>query len=859
MRLIDFITANDKEKLIVTNSTSNVEKMIREINKKGTIISNVKVKSITQLVKEVVTNNLAKNGIFKSIDIIDSLAVQYLISTIVKKYSFIPEECLCDSLISEFVGLMNQIRAGKQKDEYINSNSGKIYEIKNVIKEYEEILATKEVDDYISLLNKAISYSECFNDEASVGLLVFEELTYLEKMFIDGYFNSVTHIDYRSVDGNVTFEFAKCYGKSNEVNRIIDEITSKKLPLSEVAIYYSNEMIEPALRGLLRSNGIDYRITSSYKASSDSLVQILKTIFNWAKNNYEYYLLEKLFLNSHFGVKSTNDDSVVIDNMYQRFVKGINSGIYWGIERYTNFSEEQLKNLDNDIKNLFESFNDLYVGFDKDSVKVSDLLEGTVNLVNEYYYDPDCRSLGKINSLIRSCKQFDITYSLDEALEYLINQLESLTISDEIAYNAVNCVKFTSNVEVLDRRYNYIIGLADKQFTVKTIESNILTDQEIGEVIDSNYGAVYFAKNNEIIHREIIDNTIATLSDGLISISYSNSDPQTDSELSPSSYFTKLSKLADEVKEYGSYPDIINSNIENKWVSEPLEIPDISTNHLTMSASRLNTLVTCPLEYYYSYIKKLDSIEYTKFDNSTWLAVNERGTIVHNTLENYMNTLFVGKKGPDKLDDKVLKASFEKAVNDMLAIKPCPNKKVFQAEKYEMLKGIEWYLYNFHYEMASKENNWQVYACELDMGKDPNCVITSPDKSLSLKITGIIDRVDFDGENYRIADYKSGKYKSKNDEVKKGHTYQHTLYVAGLKKMLKKNVTSFSYDFPFDEGHSKLVIDNVSDIDNLPIDVWEKIKKVYIDKDYSVDKCNNSYCKFRKVCKLLTQKGEEDE
>jgi len=116
MKLIDFVKKTNNNKLIVTDNSNDVTKMIRIANKEIGMISKVKVVTLEDLAKEIIINNFAKEGKVELIETIDNSVASYLVGTIASRNHFIPKECLCDSWYGEILTIINQIRSGKQTD-----------------------------------------------------------------------------------------------------------------------------------------------------------------------------------------------------------------------------------------------------------------------------------------------------------------------------------------------------------------------------------------------------------------------------------------------------------------------------------------------------------------------------------------------------------------------------------------------------------------------------------------------------------------------------------------------------------------------------------------------------------------------
>ncbi len=207
-----------------------------------------------------------------------------------------------------------------------------------------------------------------------------------------------------------------------------------------------------------------------------------------------------------------------------------------------------------------------------------------------------------------------------------------------------------------------------------------------------------------------------------------------------------------QIKEYILSPPLIEEKISELVVSKNDEILGQVKQHLKqgLSASALNTYLSCSLDYYFKYILKLkekDTVE-EKIEDSTL------GTIIHNCLESLykpiVNQLIdkIALKGAiDKLDS-VLMLEFEKALH----VKPTNgiNKLSFEVAKQLIVNLI-------NYDLKTIENGNEIYLVGLEVPFEQSISLNnaiSVNQTISLK--GKIDRIDKLNGKKRIIDYKTG-------------------------------------------------------------------------------------------------------
>lgn len=173
-----------------------------------------------------------------------------------------------------------------------------------------------------------------------------------------------------------------------------------------------------------------------------------------------------------------------------------------------------------------------------------------------------------------------------------------------------------------------------------------------------------------------------------------------------------------------------------------------------ISASAMNTFLTCPLDFYYRYIVGLREDDEVEED----VEVSTFGTLVHETLEElYLS--FIGKQVTAS-DVQQMKSDYAEVLTSRFA-------KQFNHNKESYLTGKNY----ISYQIASKQvANFLDFECvniqqhadkalcikALEQRLEGDITILYQGESIPVRINGVMDRIDQWGDESRIVDYKTG-------------------------------------------------------------------------------------------------------
>ncbi|MCL2813432.1 MAG: exodeoxyribonuclease V subunit gamma [Oscillospiraceae bacterium] len=202
---------------------------------------------------------------------------------------------------------------------------------------------------------------------------------------------------------------------------------------------------------------------------------------------------------------------------------------------------------------------------------------------------------------------------------------------------------------------------------------------------------------------------------------------------------------------------------------------------LHMSSTKLDTYVNCPFSYFCRYVLEL------RPESNPKMQMNDIGRFIHKILEIFMRKIRDENIGFQDISDKYIKDEAEGIIDDYLStiIKDYE----FKTDRFIYLlkrlnKTVFEIIQNLRDEFMTCDFVPADFELEISDRKSENSVepiqINIPNKG-SLKVTGIIDRVDIykSGKNVyiRIVDYKTGAKKFNLSDILAGINLQMFVYL----------------------------------------------------------------------------------
>ena len=256
--------------------------------------------------------------------------------------------------------------------------------------------------------------------------------------------------------------------------------------------------------------------------------------------------------------------------------------------------------------------------------------------------------------------------------------------------------------------------------------------------------------------------------------------------------------------------------------------PYVNSN-IVLSASGLELLAGCPFRYFLNYILGISKPEELEYDPSQWLNPLQRGTLLHEIFQSFMEKLREkGEKTDPVKHLSLIQKIADRCIQNMREEIPPPSEGIFNHEKREILESLQVFLAAEH----SRTYPVEPILFEAAFGMSPSRKIKEQTRKTIegieepveipiegkniLRIRGKIDRVDRIGQNlYRVVDYKTGNYANYEDLIcfGRGQTLQHVLYSIAAECILKKlkldetpKVVKSGYYFPTRRGEGREIL-----------------------------------------------------
>ena len=239
-----------------------------------------------------------------------------------------------------------------------------------------------------------------------------------------------------------------------------------------------------------------------------------------------------------------------------------------------------------------------------------------------------------------------------------------------------------------------------------------------------------------------------------------------------------------------------------------------------MSATALQTIGKCPLQYFYQRVLRLRPPDDVEVDPTRWLNALEFGTLLHDVLFEFVGALIADDHWPPEpaRDLPRMAAIVEAQAAATRRRVPPPGEDAYRRQRGELGHNGE----IFVNEQALRAGTGRPVYLETSIGMPTELRgtdIDAPDPvAIALPgggtIRGVarIDRIDRDGNAFVVYDYKSGSYTrvyDPGDPFQQGRVVQHVLYMvvaeAALRSQLDPaaDVEGFRFLFPGVRTHGR--------------------------------------------------------
>ncbi len=229
-----------------------------------------------------------------------------------------------------------------------------------------------------------------------------------------------------------------------------------------------------------------------------------------------------------------------------------------------------------------------------------------------------------------------------------------------------------------------------------------------------------------------------------------------------------------------------------------------------MSASRLEDLAACPHRYFLKHVLKVRPPEAPSEEPGRWLTPLEFGSLLHDVLREFMQTL--ADRGERVADDRhaaLLEEILESHIERMREEVPVKWDAAYRADRARLRRGLRIFLHE-----ESRRNVEPVgFEVSFGLGRTDGLSRAEPvelrlSDRVRLALRGSIDRVDRTPDGFEVWDYKSGSSFDfdEADLLTAGRRLQWALYAYALEQILEEEgenarVVRAGYFFTNDREH----------------------------------------------------------
>ena len=273
-----------------------------------------------------------------------------------------------------------------------------------------------------------------------------------------------------------------------------------------------------------------------------------------------------------------------------------------------------------------------------------------------------------------------------------------------------------------------------------------------------------------------------------------------------------------------------------------------------VSPSRLESLGTCGLRYYYRYVLGIRPPDIPEFDPEVWLDPRNRGSLLHEVYEVVLSE--ARERGIE-----VLSSEFESLAQQKLqmacfkwrGLVPPPSNTVYDREVIELRADVAAFC------SMCREDGAKWTDLELSFGTEDRQPVLVPLLNGRVKLQGRIDRVDEAADGSAVViDYKTGSpapYRGVSFEG--GRRLQHYLYAIAVEQLTGRKVTKMEYRFPTARADNAIV-----DYDVASLTAGRDLISALLDNAAAGrflptdERADCTWCDFRTCCRVATVKNE---
>jgi len=834
MLLKDYLNSKEnKRRILIVSDLSKGHALLRKHEATtGNMVHNVTCMTLAQLANQIWLYMQAENGYAKQTRLLDGPEAMMLFRSVIfnnlEKLRYFNDENMMDFVMTEeLFQKANLVRGNGWNGSEEGTENARVSDLKLLISEYENCLAKENLLDTVALYRCVIARMKEWEELSAELLDIFgAELSYLveeterftgvQREFLEllrngaGY--AVELYDRNLSPGTLTeckekAEFFKGYGTFNEANYVANDMMSKELPYGSVEVLYSSVSQLPAISAALQGNGIPMRVVSDRPAGDNPYLAMAKRILVWAADDFSEKALEAVLAcpvacvmvagengderNTLGGGRYFDHILVPRNRREQSFTLG------WGYERNLEFVRQERMQEDAEkrapLLDMHAALLDIFGESGKAYGAANEVQPVTVYrklvcflenyTVKSAEYAVGIDGLRRISDAVEFEKR---RMPLSAVLEFLEALIKDISVRDSESADAVT-VRCLGDWSVSERPNVYVIGLSLKEMQGDYAESPVLSDEEMTAFLGDGFKPS--VKQKAELKEKNFYRTLQSFSGEHIVFGYSSYDTVGFCENNPSGCFRELLQAfrgssVKELKEFVYGNPEQHALSVSEIVSTPRTACEIKEK---TSNSRMEVLLDCPKKYAYMRELYLPDNQFTESNYAVWLDSRLRGSFFHEIMEKYAKAKLI-KPEPEAYDgtadEALIKQIAEEIKKKLLIEMPVAFPALADSETEKLAEAAKLYLQRLQGELNA--TGWRVLAAEQNFSEAVYTVSSYTGTSYDFTFSGIIDRIDYRVDKVgkkiylRIADYKTGRRNSKENDEALGKLLQHAVYRKAL-------------------------------------------------------------------------------
>ncbi len=292
-------------------------------------------------------------------------------------------------------------------------------------------------------------------------------------------------------------------------------------------------------------------------------------------------------------------------------------------------------------------------------------------------------------------------------------------------------------------------------------------------------------------------------------------------------------------------------------VLRPRRSFDPRNTAMAVSASRMQTLGSCPHRYLLQYVLGVRPPQDPEAVPGRWLNPAERGGALHEVFERTLHEARLrglprNPAAPDEVDAEALRAIAANMLDSVLDAlreeQPPPGPAVFDAERRALHADTR----AFVLMLLDAPREW--LALEAAFGDDAPVLLRLAGGAL--RIRGKIDRIDrLPDDALVVVDYKTGStwpFRAGTGTYFGGRRLQHAFYAAGAEALQGGSVSAVEYQFPGERGANERVVYDrhaIAGAERLLDHLLELAARGwFVPTNTATEDCK--FCEFAAVCRV---------